>query len=106
MTCKPSNLLLSALVLSVDNVNDILKDVNDRMGDIAINGGSGEMVDVFKTLNSDVAEFIGKDPISVVKGISEALKTASAQQKTQVFEAMGNDLSFLMPLLYEMDILH
>ena len=88
--------------LSVDNVNDILKDVNDRMGDIAINGG-GEMVDVFKTLNLDVAEFIGKDPISVVKGISEALKTASAQQKTQVFEAMGNDLSFLMPLLYEMD---
>ena len=86
--------------LSVDNVNDILKDVNDRMGDIAINGG-GEMVDVFKTLNLDVAEFIGKDPISVVKGISEALKTASAQQKTQVFEAMGNDLSFLMPLLYE-----
>ena len=89
--------------LSVDNVNDILKDVNDRMGDIAINGG-GEMVDVFKTLNLDVAEFIGKDPISVVKGISEALKTASAQQKTQVFEAMGNDLSFLMPLLYEMDV--
>ena len=88
--------------LSVDNVNDILKDVNDRMGDIAINGG-GEMVDVFDTLNLDVAEFIGKDPISVVKGISEALKTASAQQKTQVFEAMGNDLSFLMPLLYKMD---
>ena len=89
--------------LESENVRDILKDVNDRMGDIAINGG-GEMVDVFKALNLDVEKFIGKDPISVVRGISDALKTASTQQKTQVFEAMGNDLSFMLPLLYEMDV--
>ena len=89
--------------LESENVRDILKDVNDRMGDIAING-SGEMVDVFKALNLDVEKFIGKDPISVVRGISDALKTASTQQKTQVFEAMGNDLSFMLPLLYEMDV--
>ena len=89
--------------LESENVRDILKDVNDRMGDIAING-SGEMVDVFKALNLDVEKFIGKDPISVVRGISDALKTASTQQKTQVFEAMGNDLSFMLPLRYEKDV--
>ena len=89
--------------LESENVRDILKDVNDRMGDIAINGG-GEMVDIFKALNLDVEKFIGKDPISVVTAISDALKTASTQQKTQAFEAMGNDLSFMLPLLYEMDV--
>ena len=37
--------------LESENVRDIPKDVNDRMGDIAINGG-GEMVDIFKALGA------------------------------------------------------
>ena len=86
--------------LSVDNVDDILKDINDKFGDMALNN-SGELKDVFKNLGLSLDQFIGKDPITILRDINQASSKLTSAERANIFESMGNDLDFLKPLLAE-----
>ena len=86
--------------LSVDNVNDILKDINDKFGDLALND-SGELKDVFNTLGLSVDEFIGKDPVTILRAVNQASSQLTSTARANIFESMGNDLDFLKPMLSE-----
>lgn len=81
-------------------IDDILKDINDRMGDMSMNG-AGEMVELFEQLGLKTEEFIGKDPITVLTAINKAASALSSQERAFIFEAMGSELDSLKPLLAE-----
>ena len=59
----------------------------------------GELKDFFKRMNLDVAEFIGKSPLEILRALNQEAQNLSTTERTQLFESMGNDLSKLEPLL-------
>lgn len=79
---------------------DILKDVNDKLGDFIMTGG-GEAKDIFEQLSLDAQDFIGLAPDQALQKIANAAQGLSAQDKTFLFEAIADDASLLLPLLDE-----
>ncbi|UOO87981.1 hypothetical protein LVJ82_10800 [Vitreoscilla massiliensis] len=86
------------LGLPADTLKEALQDINDKMGDLSANDG-GELKDFFKRMNLDVAEFIGKSPLDILRALNQEAQNLSTTERTQLFESMGNDLSKLEPLL-------
>lgn len=87
-----------------EKLSDILKDVNDRVGDFVATGG-GPMVDFFENIAPKVgvtaAQFeklSGPDALQLyVSSLEEA--GVSQQEMTFYLEAMASDLTLLQPLL-------
>ena len=86
------------LGLPADTLKEALQDINDKMGDLSANDG-GELKDFFKRMNLDVAEFIGKSPLDILRALNQEAQNLSTNERTQLFESMGNDLSKLEPIL-------
>ncbi len=86
--------------LEADGVADILKDVGDKMGDLAITDG-GAAIDVFEKLNLDINQFKQLSPDEALLKMASAMDSASLTQneKTFLFESLGSDLTLLEPLL-------
>lgn len=87
-----------------DKMADILKDVNDKLGDYAATGG-GEFKDFFEQVAPKVGltvdelqRMAGPEALIAVK---EAMDQANVPMKQQIFylESIANDASALMPLL-------
>ncbi|MCS0106553.1 hypothetical protein [Vibrio alginolyticus] len=87
-----------------DKMADILKDVNDKLGDYAATGG-GEFKDFFEQIAPKVGLTVSKlqrmaGPEALI-AIKEAMDQANVPMKQQIFylESIANDASALMPLL-------
>lgn len=84
--------------LSSTKMSDILKDVNDKLGDFALTGG-GEAGDVLKHLGINFDLLRNKSPDEALKTLVNSIQSLSNQQQTFVLEALANDASKLLPLL-------
>lgn len=84
--------------LSGDNIADIFKDLNDKIGDAALNK-SGEAAQALDTLGLSAKKLQNISPDKQLLAIADAMKGMNVAQKTTIFEALGNDLSKMIPLL-------
>ncbi|EIC82006.1 prophage tail length tape measure [Serratia sp. M24T3] len=84
--------------LSGDNIADIFKDLNDKIGDAVLNK-SGEAAQALDTLGLSAKKLQNVSPDKQLLAISAAMKGMNVAQKTTIFEALGNDLSKMIPLL-------
>ena len=84
--------------LSGDNIADIFKDLNDKIGDAVLNK-SGEAAQALDTLGLSAQKLQALSPDKQLLAISQAMQGMNTAQKTNIYESLGNDLSKLMPLL-------
>ncbi|HCI5259928.1 TPA: phage tail tape measure protein [Klebsiella pneumoniae] len=84
--------------LTGDNIADIFKDINDKVGDAVLNK-SGEAAQALDTLGLSAEKLSQQSPDKQLLAISSALqKIPSHAGKTNILESLGNDLSKMLPL--------
>lgn len=84
--------------LTGDNIADIFKDINDKVGDAVLNK-SGEAAQALDTLGLSAKKLSELSPDKQLMAISEALQKIPSQAgKTNILESLGNDLSKMLPL--------
>lgn len=84
--------------LTGDNIADIFKDINDKVGDAVLNK-SGEAAQALDTLWLSAQKLAQQSPDKQLMAISEALQKIPTQAgKTNILESLGNDLSKMLPL--------
>ncbi|HHI2931524.1 TPA: phage tail tape measure protein [Klebsiella variicola] len=84
--------------LTGDNIADIFKDINDKVGDAVLNK-SGEAAQALDTLGLSAQKLAQQSPDKQLMAISEALqKIPTRAGKTNILESLGNDLSKMLPL--------
>ncbi|HHT0530790.1 TPA: phage tail tape measure C-terminal domain-containing protein [Raoultella planticola] len=84
--------------LTGDNIADIFKDINDKVGDAVLNK-SGEAAQALDTLGLSAQKLSQQSPDKQLLAISSALqKIPSQAEKTNILESLGNDLSKMLPL--------
>lgn len=84
--------------LTGDNIADIFKDINDKVGDAVLNK-SGEAAQALDTLGLSAQKLAEQSPDKQLMAISEALQKIPTQAgKTNILESLGNDLSKMLPL--------
>ncbi|MDU7582319.1 hypothetical protein [Aeromonas sp.] len=94
----------STVGVSMEQLGDILKDVNDKTGDFVSTGG-GALQDYFDTIkgkiNRTADDFRGLGSMQVLKMVQADLDQvgASASQQVFVLESLASDASKLGPLL-------
>lgn len=84
--------------ISGDNIADIFKDLNDKIGDAVLNK-SGEAAQSLDTLGLSAQKLQALSPDKQLLAIAQAMQGMNTAQKTNIYESLGNDLSKLMPLL-------
>lgn len=85
--------------LTGDNIADIFKDINDKVGDAVLNK-SGEAAQALDTLGLSAEKLSQQSPDKQLLAISSALQKIPSQAgKTNILESLGNDLSKMLPLL-------
>lgn len=95
---------VNAVGLSSEKLSDILKDVNDKVGDFLSTGG-GEMKDFFETIAPQVGvtadQFRRLSGPQALQLYYTSLEKANLTQSEMIFylEAIANDASALAPLL-------
>ncbi|MCJ6358257.1 phage tail tape measure protein [Klebsiella pneumoniae] len=81
-----------------DNIADIFKDINDKVGDAVLNK-SGEAAQALDTLGLSAEKLAQQSPDKQLLAISSALQKIPSQAgKTNILESLGNDLSKMLPL--------
>ncbi|EMV2040419.1 phage tail tape measure protein [Klebsiella pneumoniae] len=81
-----------------DNIADIFKDINDKVGDAVLNK-SGEAAQALDTLGLSAQKLAQQSPDKQLLAISSALQKIPTQAgKTNILESLGNDLSKMLPL--------
>ncbi|MEB6345104.1 phage tail tape measure protein [Klebsiella pneumoniae] len=84
--------------LAGDNIADIFKDINDKVGDAVLNK-SGEAAQALDTLGLSAQKLAQQSPDKQLLAISSALQKIPTQAgKTNILESLGNDLSKMLPL--------
>lgn len=84
--------------LTGDNIADIFKDINDKVGDAVLNK-SGEAAQALDTLGLSAQKLAQQSPDKQLMAISEVLQKIPTQAgKTNILESLGNDLSKMLPL--------
>ncbi len=82
-----------------DKMADIFKDVQDKIGDLAVTGGGGA-IDMFEKLNLNIQDFVGLSAPEQLTKIGAALDgVATESEKIFFMEALAGDASRLLPLL-------
>lgn len=90
--------------ISQEKLGDILKDVNDKVGDFVSTGG-GEFADVFEKVLEPMGVTIDQlkemSSTEVLVAVNKGLEDlgANGQEATFVLEAIANDAVLLQPLL-------
>ncbi|MBT0725161.1 phage tail tape measure protein [Rosenbergiella sp. S61] len=84
--------------LSGDNIADIFKDLNDKIGDAVLNK-SGEAAQALDTLGLSAKKLQNIGPDKALLAIAKAMDGMNVAEKTNIYESLGNDLTKLMPLL-------
>lgn len=94
----------NTLNIPADKTADILKDINDKVGDFILTGG-GEFKDIFDKILTPLgktrAELAELGPGGILLAVSDGLEKigANGQETTFALEALANDASILLPLL-------
>lgn len=84
--------------LTGDNIADIFKDINDKVGDAVLNK-SGEAAQALDTLGLSAQKLSQQSPDKQLLAISSALQKIPSQAgKTNILESLENDLSKMLPL--------
>lgn len=84
--------------LTGDNIADIFKDINDKVGDAVLNK-SGEAAQALDTLGLSAQKLSQQSPDKQLLAISSALQKIPSQAgKINILESLGNDLSKMLPL--------
>lgn len=90
--------------ISQEKLSDMLKDVNDKMGDF-ISSGGGEMKDFFENIANDIGitaesfkNLSGQDALQLYYDTLERANLSQSQM-TFYMEAIANDATMLIPLL-------
>ncbi|WP_223509416.1 phage tail tape measure protein [Rahnella sp. GSA61A] len=84
--------------LAGDNLNDVFKDISDKIGDAVINK-SGEGVDALNALGLSAEKLAKASPDQQLLAIGEAVgKISTNAGKVTILESLGNDLSKMLPL--------
>lgn len=84
--------------LTGDNIADIFKDINDKVGDAVLNK-SGEAAQALDTLGLSAQKLAQQSPDKQLLAISSELQKIPTQAgKTNILESLGNDLSKMLPL--------
>ncbi|HFP9391445.1 TPA: phage tail tape measure C-terminal domain-containing protein [Raoultella ornithinolytica] len=84
--------------LTGDNIADIFKDINDKVGDAVLNK-SGEAAQALDTLGLSAQKLAQQSPDKQLLAISSALQKIPTQAgKTNLLESLGNDLSKMLSL--------
>ncbi|MFV9313814.1 phage tail tape measure protein [Klebsiella oxytoca] len=84
--------------LTGDNIADIFKDINDKVGDAVLNK-SGEAAQALDTLGLSAEKLSKQSPDKQLMAISSSLQKIPSQAgKTNILESLGNDLSKMLPL--------
>lgn len=84
--------------LTGDNIADIFKDINDKVGDAVLNK-SGEAAQALDTLGLSAEKLSKQSPDKQLMAISSALQKIPSQAgKINILESLGNDLSKMLPL--------
>ncbi|HIH9488889.1 TPA: phage tail tape measure protein [Klebsiella quasipneumoniae subsp. similipneumoniae] len=84
--------------LTGDNIADIFKDINDKVGDAVLNK-SGEAAQALDILGLSAEKLSQQSPDKQLLAISSALQKIPSQAgKTNILESLGNDLSKMLPL--------
>ncbi|MCY2349222.1 MULTISPECIES: phage tail tape measure protein [Enterobacteriaceae] len=84
--------------LTGDNIADIFKDIDDKVGDAVLNK-SGEAAQALDTLGLSAQKLAQQSPDKQLLAISSALQKIPTQAgKTNILESLGNDLSKMLPL--------
>jgi len=81
-----------------DKLNDIMKDVSDKVGD-AFNNGTGPVVDALKAVNLQTRDLIGLSPDQQLLKIANAMQGLTGQQQSNILESLSGDAALLQPLL-------
>ncbi|MDD5395243.1 MAG: hypothetical protein PHE17_19645 [Thiothrix sp.] len=87
--------------MSGDQISEVFKGVNERLGEFASNGG-GEALDLIKRLKLDINDLIAMSPDQALLKIMDAMGKAtdmSQGEKTFLLESLADDASRLLPLL-------
>ncbi len=90
--------------IDADQTSDILKDINDRVGEFILTGG-GEFKDVFekvlKPLGRTKAELSELGPGGILLAVANGFEKLgfNAKESTAILEALANDSTKLLPLL-------
>lgn len=88
-----------SLNLSNEKVGDIFKDVSDKIGDFAANGG-GAAADIFDNLGVSIADIAKLSPDKQLLAIAQGLDQVQTQgEKVFYLEALAGDATRLLPLL-------
>ncbi|HHQ6553295.1 TPA: phage tail tape measure protein [Serratia fonticola] len=84
--------------LAGDNMNDIFKDLGDKIGDAILNK-SGDAVDALDSLGLSAEKLSKVSPDKQLLAIGEAIsKIGTTAGKVTILESLGNDLSKMLPL--------
>ncbi|WP_444932443.1 hypothetical protein ACJJIF_21980 (plasmid) [Microbulbifer sp. SSSA002] len=70
--------------IEADQMADIMKDVSDKIGDLAVTGGGGA-VDMFEQLNLNIADFVDLSPDQQLLKIGQALEQVDNQSAKKSF---------------------
>lgn len=90
----------SSVGIQTEQMIDIMKDVNDKIGDFALTGGGGAK-DIFETLKLDIKQFKTLSPDKILLKVGAALDKSKLTKSEKIFlmEGLANDASKLLPLL-------
>ncbi|MBL5825430.1 phage tail tape measure protein [Serratia fonticola] len=84
--------------LAGENMNDIFKDIGDKIGDAVLNK-SGDAVDALDALGLSAEKLSKATPDKQLLAIGEAIgKIGTNAEKVTILESLGNDLSKMLPL--------
>jgi len=86
--------------LAGDQISDIFKDINDKLGDAVLNK-SGDAAQALDTLGLSAQKLQKLSPDKILEQIGTALNNSNISQagKTNILESLVNDGSRLLPLL-------
>ncbi|MAS10298.1 hypothetical protein [Salinisphaera sp.] len=81
-----------------DKAADILKDLSDKIGDVALTGG-GELADPLEKLGLSADNLIKLKPVEMLTEIGNAISSLPAAAQVNILESMADEGSRLRPLL-------
>jgi len=84
--------------LGADKAGDIVKDLQDKIGDAALTGG-GEMAEVLDKIGISAERLQQMGPTDQLLAISEAIEGLPKAQQINILESVADDASRLLPLL-------